>query len=256
MRKRSNRYASKFSASSQVGARAAMGLFIGKRCICTKNSIGASSKRRTWTTIWNLKNPARFRWRTALYCARSATSKNTRIGRFDLSKGRPACNRIEHRIGEGGEQKRCSTCKQYLLLDRFASATRSWDGLACRRDCMKQYDIRVEENAIGIRGLSYKLAVRLKHLRYRARLPQRETLEAYEAHLIWDGKCWVCGEECLEKDVVFDHDDDHKIFRGIGHDGCNTAVGLLRHDPQRIRAAATYIEENQETAFLFGGLIL
>jgi hypothetical protein len=41
-------------------------------------------------------------------------------------KGRP---RIEHRVEDGIEVKRCGTCKEWSPLDRFAKDVTRWDGL-------------------------------------------------------------------------------------------------------------------------------
>ncbi len=53
--------------------------------------------------------------------------------------------------------------------------------------------------------------------------------------------CEVCGSEDL---LCIDHDEKTKEVRGILCSQCNTALGLLKEDPGRIRLLALYIEKH------------
>lgn len=54
-------------------------------------------------------------------------------------------------------------------------------------------------------------------------------------------RCAVC-QQFSEKMLAVDHDHETGQIRGMLCRGCNTALGLLKEDPLRIRALATYVE--------------
>lgn len=53
------------------------------------------------------------------------------------------------------------------------------------------------------------------------------------------GRCDICSEADVR--LVIDHDHASGMLRGVLCSNCNTALGLLRDDPQRIRAALDYL---------------
>ena len=60
-----------------------------------------------------------------------------------------------------------------------------------------------------------------------------------------DGRCAICGEPPPEGErLQLDHDHRTGLFRGLLCGSCNGGMGLLGDDPQRLRQAADYIEEN------------
>jgi hypothetical protein len=58
-----------------------------------------------------------------------------------------------------------------------------------------------------------------------------------------DGKCAICGTTEPGGKGTFhtDHDHDTGVVRGLLCQTCNQAIGLLKHDPARIMAAAVYV---------------
>jgi len=55
--------------------------------------------------------------------------------------------------------------------------------------------------------------------------------------------CKVCGYiPASPLDLTIDHDHDTGAVRGLLCSPCNTALGMFRDDPARMRAAAEYIE--------------
>ena len=54
--------------------------------------------------------------------------------------------------------------------------------------------------------------------------------------------CDICGGPPIRKSFAVDHDHITGVFRGLLCDHCNLALGLLKDDPIRIRAAARYLE--------------
>ena len=119
------------------------------------------------------------------------------------------------------------------------------------RDCQHLAQTESTEKWLGIPlgTLEYQLGRRLNGLKS-AGVPQVEGLQAYYAWINRDGKCYVCRQGCNDDDAVFDHDDENKIFRGIAHQGCNKGMGYFCHNPQWLRAAACYIEQNDIVAWM------
>lgn len=62
--------------------------------------------------------------------------------------------------------------------------------------------------------------------------------------------CEVCGHspEPGERRLALDHDHATGRFRGLLCSRCNFAIGMLRDDPERCRAAADYLERAVPTA--------
>lgn len=68
------------------------------------------------------------------------------------------------------------------------------------------------------------------------------TQEAFDAALqAQDGKCRIC--RAPDPNCV-DHDHTTGRFRGVLCSPCNAGLGLLRDDPERIRAAIRYLERS------------
>ncbi len=70
------------------------------------------------------------------------------------------------------------------------------------------------------------------------------TLEEYEEMLReQDGKCAICGElPSPTKLLDVDHDHENKTVRGLLCNHCNTALGLVKEDPEILSAMIDYLE--------------
>ena len=67
------------------------------------------------------------------------------------------------------------------------------------------------------------------------------TIDEYETLLAKNnGLCWICNEE--PNPPCIDHDHKTGRVRGILCKACNTAIGRMKDDPSRLRAAAVYLE--------------
>jgi Recombination endonuclease VII len=70
------------------------------------------------------------------------------------------------------------------------------------------------------------------------------------------GLCALPG--CSRPIACIDHDHTNDVVRGLLCKACNTALGLLGDDPERIRAAAEYVEtyrgKQHNPASISGGL--
>ena len=80
---------------------------------------------------------------------------------------------------------------------------------------------------------------------------KRKSRTGFTADLYWrtmaqqDFLCGICGDNLLSLDgfhVHADHCHETGAPRGILCGPCNRAIGLLRDDPVRLRAAAAYLE--------------
>jgi Recombination endonuclease VII len=57
--------------------------------------------------------------------------------------------------------------------------------------------------------------------------------------------CQICGAKRPDRTLVVDHDHDTGKFRGILCSQCNTAIGLLGDEPERIFKAFYYLDQRK-----------
>lgn len=70
--------------------------------------------------------------------------------------------------------------------------------------------------------------------------------EAEDLEVRRQGNCDICGNKCLTgKRLAVDHDHATNRVRGVLCMNCNTAIGMLRDNPELIRKVASYLEENK-----------
>lgn len=71
------------------------------------------------------------------------------------------------------------------------------------------------------------------------------TLETYQSLLEAQGHvCAICGRQNRGKRLVVDHDHATGRIRGLLCTCCNLTLGRMNDDPQRLRAAAAYLEKS------------
>jgi len=75
--------------------------------------------------------------------------------------------------------------------------------------------------------------------KYRLSLDQVEELKAR-----YDGKCWVCKQPPTARGLFVDHDHVTGKFRGMLCANCNTTLGLVKDDAERLKALAAYLESH------------
>jgi hypothetical protein len=66
------------------------------------------------------------------------------------------------------------------------------------------------------------------------------------------GRCAVCGAREPDVRLCVDHCHATDAVRELLCGGCNTALGMLGEDPERIRALAAYAEKWQAMTALLG----
>lgn len=134
--------------------------------------------------------------------------------------------------------KPCARCGQ---ADRvFYASHGSWC-MECRKEAAR------ESHQKAMREDPERRRTRNAKASWRSRLKKEYgmTAEAYDALLIGQGgECAICGVEPIEGERRFpvDHDHDTGAVRGILCDACNVGLGRFADDPERLRAAAAYVE--------------
>jgi hypothetical protein len=78
------------------------------------------------------------------------------------------------------------------------------------------------------------------------------TIEDYDtAVAVVGGVCEICknppsgSRNGIPLSLCVDHDHATGAVRGLLCSNCNSAIGLLKDDPERIRRAAAYLEAHQ-----------
>lgn len=62
------------------------------------------------------------------------------------------------------------------------------------------------------------------------------------------GGCAVCGKKSKKRRLSVDHCHNSRKVRGILCSGCNIGIGCLGDSPERLRAAAAYLESIDRSA--------
>ena len=131
--------------------------------------------------------------------------------------------------------KRCRECGKVKSIDDFYNRSASPDGKQgyckpCQNVRKKRYD---EKNPS-------------RHYATRLKAKYGITIEDYEQMLAEQGGCAICGaaEPFGRSNRYFHVDHCHTTgrVRGVLCANCNTALGLLGDDPQRLAAAVRYLE--------------
>lgn len=101
--------------------------------------------------------------------------------------------------------------------------------LAYRRAWNKRPEVKARSAA--------KRADRL--LRYKYGISLEEKLQMLASQ---GGKCAICNTTEPPHTWCVDHVHGTSLIRAILCDGCNTAIGMMKENPEALRAAATYLE--------------
>lgn len=110
--------------------------------------------------------------------------------------------------------KKCPKCGRILPANMFAPNTRHCK--VCRRDYDWQYKY-------GISPEQY-----------------------YELWQAQEGKCKICGKELPDGEYLhIDHNKESGEVRGLLCRDCNLGLGNFRDNPDSLRKAAEYLEENE-----------
>lgn len=138
--------------------------------------------------------------------------------------------------------KACTKCDEEHPLDQFPPVVvrgRRYVGSWCRPCKLQQTREWRQANP----GHHRKYA-----LRYRYGLTEAQYEEMVQAQ---GGVCAICRERPLTKRsgtptdrLHVDHDPATGQVRGLLCGNCNRGIGMLQHDPERLRAALSYLAED------------
>lgn len=137
-------------------------------------------------------------------------------------------------------RKTCSTCKVEKGVAEFFRDRHTADGYcySCK-SCMGVFHRRF------LQARPTYAAAKM-HKASLARFGM--TPAEYQQILDWqNGVCCICGEPPTTKRLAVDHDHQTGESRNLLCSACNTAIGLFREDPARLRAAADYIDAWKDT---------
>ena len=144
-------------------------------------------------------------------------------------------------------EKMCPRCGNTKPIDQFGLRSNGTPKGYCR-NCEAQYQAT---HAATTHGREQRRVARSKwndgnhgyFLNYRYGI----TVEDYDQMLAdQDGRCAICGtDEPGSGNVKWavDHCHDSLKVRGLLCTTCNTGLGYFKDDPQRLRAAAEYLED-------------
>ena len=121
--------------------------------------------------------------------------------------------------------KTCGECKRSLPEDKFHKRKYKNGKIGLQTNC--------KECGTVIRKRYWK-----PHSSIRLQL---KLTEEQVAEIIAPQKCEVCGATSAERTMCIDHDHDTKKPRGLLCRQCNTALGLLQEDTERISQLGSYI---------------
>lgn len=134
--------------------------------------------------------------------------------------------------------KTCSKCKEVKTVGDFFKNRMGRDGL--RSECKPCHykSVRAWEHRNPLKVAVSSRKGRLKWL-------FGLSVESYERMLLEQGGvCKICGETNQSgKRLSVDHDHKTGVVRGLLCQRCNVAIGLLVDSPERLRAAASYLDK-------------
>lgn len=127
--------------------------------------------------------------------------------------------------------KQCSRCSQEKEIVEFYNSKTSKDGLRhwCKKCCWEHQKTWVKDNPVKLKNQQMKY-------RYGISLKEFDTLLEKQ-----DNLCALCNM-ALDESLCVDHNHTTGKVRGIIHKTCNTAIGLLKDNPELLYRASTYLE--------------
>jgi len=155
----------------------------------------------------------------------------------------------------------CARCKESFEPSEMCRTAQRSDGVGSY--CRPCDSARKRESDARIKALdpeAHRERQRTYTRRWKERHPDRAkaserrtslrrkfgiTPEEYDALLeAQAGVCAICGEPPGQKALAVDHDHDTGSIRGLLCGNCNTALGLLSDDVERLIRAIIYVEDH------------
>ena len=164
----------------------------------------------------------------------------------------------DHRRFNGGAPWLCDSCYSTVKTCKLCGVTKALE------EFNRRSDARVGRSAHCRSCMAAKWTAVDHEKRTRAkRRAHGLEYDVYLAMCLEQGnRCRVCGE--VESDIhqgtrnvrelAIDHDHTTGEIRGLLCGKCNKAIGLMRDDPGRLRAAAEYLESFARQRVMDGGV--
>jgi hypothetical protein len=148
------------------------------------------------------------------------------------------------------DYKRCLRCGETKPLDGFQLTTRNPGGhdrwcKPCRNLSNKEYRAAHRDRINAKRREDWANKPEQRRAEWRMRSIWRRyglTVETYE-EMIARG-CAICGASPDEREIHMDHDHHNGKVRAALCALCNVGMGSFQDDPERLRAAADYLESH------------
>jgi hypothetical protein len=134
------------------------------------------------------------------------------------------------------EYKTCTKCWKDKHTSEFYKSSSSHDGMrpeckACAKERHKGY-VPKEKRSTSKN--------RIYTLKYKYGLTVEDFNRMVEDQ---DGRCMICDDRYDDK-LVIDHCHETSAVRGLLCSNCNSALGLLRDDPEIVTNAARYLRQH------------
>jgi Recombination endonuclease VII. len=157
------------------------------------------------------------------------------------------------------DTKICCSCKTSKLINEFWKMKSRKDGLdpRCAKCASKQKAQSTQRTkikdpkAFNERRKRYRRTYCLNHpdridaYNHKRNLRRKfnMTVDEYNSLLNkQNGVCAICFELPVTKRLAVDHDAETSVIRGLLCANCNTAIGLLKHNLQRLDSAKNYLQ--------------
>ena len=144
-----------------------------------------------------------------------------------------------------GRQSWCRSCTSAYKQAKYATETpEERDSRNARRRARHDPDVARQR-----RAENYE---RINEMERKSRLKQKYgiTLEQYQAMAAEQNDlCAICNRD---EPLRVDHDHETGVVRGLLCHGCNTAIGLMNDDVDRLRSAIDYLAQRLKDTIELG----
>lgn len=153
--------------------------------------------------------------------------KKGEVGRFISGHN---TTRGECELRDGERWKKCNTCKTWkpVLSDYYPKSDSVW-GMGYCKLCQRKYQ---ERNVEAIK--EYNQSRRWRRWGF----TDASIIEYYDQI---NRECEICSTPKALYDLVFDHDHETDVFRGLLCGGCNLGIGHFKENQDALEVAIKYL---------------
>lgn len=148
--------------------------------------------------------------------------------------------------------KTCSSCHETKDISDFVKNRSAKDGLSgwCKQCHCKSAKAWRQANPEKAKKSNRDQRLRdpMRDRRDMLRKKYGIDLDDYDSLLRYqDYKCAICGSleaDSMKKFLCVDHINGTTLIRGLLCSACNSAIGLLKHDPDILMSAISYLQKS------------